>query len=90
MPEVHLCLLCQVCISAGREVGVDIQLLQDSVADMLRHKQLAQPAVSLMMHFPGLPLEFSPLEVMAVLISDGQFATAKAWAAELGPEMQVD
>ena len=76
-------------MSAGREFGVDVQLLQDSVADMLKHKQLAQPAVSLMMHFPGLPLDFSPLEVMSVLISDGQFATAKAWASELGQETQV-
>lgn len=68
---------------------MDVQLLQDSVADMLKHKQLAQPAVSLLMHFPGLPLDFSPLEVMSVLIADGQFATAKAWATELGHETQV-
>lgn len=56
---------------------------------MLKHRQLAGPAVSLLMHFPSLPLEFSTLEVMSALISDGQLATAKAWATELGPETQA-
>ena len=76
-------------LRAGREIGVDLQLLQESVADMLKHKQLAAPAVSLLRHFPGLVLEFAPLEVMSILVADGQLSTAKAWAADLGPETQV-
>ena len=59
------------------------------MSDMLKHKQLAGPAVSLLMHFPALPLEFPVTDVMTTLISDGQLATANAWATELGPEAQV-
>ena len=75
---------------AGDNVGVDTQLLEGSIADLLRRKQLAGPAVSLLMLFPSLPVEFSPLEIMSALISDGQLTTAKAWASDLGPETQVN
>jgi len=68
---------------------VDPRLLEESVEDMLRERQFAGPAVALLMHFPGLKLEFEAVEVMLTLASDGQLSTAQSWAVELGSEAQV-
>lgn len=68
---------------------VDKKLLTQSVQDMLENRQLVGPAVGLLMHFPGLAVQFSPVEAMLALISDGQLSMTQKWAAELGPSTQV-
>lgn len=68
---------------------MDANLLAGCVQDMLDNRQLVGPAVGLMMHFPGLPVEFRPVDVMLAMISDGQLVVAQKWAADLGLDTQV-
>ena len=39
---------------------MDAKLLVESVEDMLKDSQFAEPAVALLMHFPGLQVVFAP------------------------------
>jgi hypothetical protein len=73
----------------GGGIGVDSRLLAESIEDMLRERQFAGPAVALLMHFPGLKLQFEAVDVMLTLATDGQLSTAQSWAVELGPRAQV-